>query len=216
MFPDLIWPDFQPMRSDGRLEEILGTLDESGIYIKEDFIDPKYVSIWKNYAEIQAKGKLFHESAIGKKSLQTKNASIRSDKIFWVHSFSESLKPIGDWLTCLSAELKNHFRISLDDIEAHFSIYSKGNHYDKHIDNSAGLTPRLFTFIFYLNPEWKPGDGGELVVYNPINQDDRIFTIAPKAGTFVLFRSDLFYHEVLPSQSDRYTFTGWLRRHARV
>jgi hypothetical protein len=34
-----------------------------------------------------------------------------------------------------------------------------------HFDSDAAVDGRRVTALTYLNPEWKPGDGGELVLY---------------------------------------------------
>ncbi|MBL7555162.1 MAG: 2OG-Fe(II) oxygenase [Bdellovibrionaceae bacterium] len=216
MSPSLNWPHFCHKLSDDRLKEILGQIDESGFYICDAFLDTESVIHWKQFIERHNDDRPFRDSTIGKKGHEVKNANIRSDKILWIHDFSGETQGIGDWLTELSAELKNYFRLPIDDIEAHFAIYPAGARYEKHIDNGTGLNNRLFTFIFYLNPNWKPGDGGELVIYDPNHSEQEICRVQPRGGTFVLFRSDLFHHEVLQAQVPRYSFTGWLRRHARI
>lgn len=191
-------------------------IEESGFYTSDAFLDSESVFYWKQYIETQNEGSQFRESNIGKKGHEVKNTNIRSDKILWIHEFSAETQAIGDWLTEFTAELKNYFRLPISDIEAHFAIYPSGARYEKHIDNGIGVNNRLFTFIFYLNPNWKPGDGGELVIYDPNNSEKEIRRVEPRGGTFVLFRSDLFHHEVLEAHVPRYTFTGWLRRYARV
>jgi len=216
MSPALNWPHFCHKLSDDRLKEILGQIEESGFYTNDAFLDSDSVLSWKQYVENLSQQNQFRESSIGKKGHEVKNTNIRSDKILWVHEFINETQSIGTWLHDFSIELKNYFRVPIDDIEAHFSIYPAGSHYGKHIDNGTGLNNRLFTFIFYLNPNWQPGDGGELVIYDPKNSEQEILQVAPRGGTFVLFRSDMFHHEVLEARVPRYTFTGWLRRHARV
>ena len=213
MFPDLIWPDFQPMHSSDQLHEILASLEDSGLYFKDSFIDPVITNAWQQYADICSKENQFRSSAIGIKESLNMNTSVRADSILWIDEFSGVLAPIGIWLHNLSDVLKNHFRVPLTTIESHFSIYSEGAHYDKHIDNGIEHNSRFFTFIFYLNPAWKSGDGGELVIYDPKQPQLSIHKIAPRSGTFVIFRSDLYYHEVLASRVPRYSFTGWLRRY---
>ncbi len=213
MLPDLSWPDFQTLHSSGQLQEILSALDESGLYFNPGFLDPTITNAWQQYAENQSIEDRFHQASIGRDESKMKDKSIRADSIFWIDEFSGAMTPIGQWLKQLSDELKNYFRVPLETIESHFSIYSKGAYYAKHIDNGPGQNSRFFTFIFYLNPDWKSEDGGELVIYDPKQPQRSILTIAPKSGTFVIFRSDLFYHEVLASLVPRYTFTGWLRRY---
>lgn len=214
MFPDLNWPDFQAVRSEGRVREILECIEDSGIYIAPNFIPLSSVTIWRAFAERQWAQNNFRNSHIGKRDQQIQNAEIRSDKILWVDPFSGPTRPIGKWLEALSSDLRDHFRVSIPEIESHFSFYSANARYDRHIDNAKGENSRVFTFIFYLNPDWKLGDGGELVIYDPGEPMKSLFRIAPTAGTFVLFRSELFYHEVLNSKVPRFALTGWLRRHA--
>ncbi len=189
-------------------------IEESGFYTSDAFLDTGSVMYWNDYIEKLNAANQFRDSTIGKQG--HKNAEIRSDKIFWLAEFSGLTQDIGHWLDDLRAALKNHFRMPADEIESHFSIYPAGASYGKHIDNASGENHRLFTFIFYLNPNWQPGDGGELVLYEPGRPDNKLKQIEPRGGTFVLFRSDLFHHEVLTAHKPRYTFTGWLRRHARV
>lgn len=194
----------------------MASIEGSGFYTNAAFLDNNSVLNWKQYAEKLSNQNLFRESFIGRKDHEIKNTGIRSDKILWIHEFSEETQSIGDWLTDFSNELKKYFRLPLEDIEAHFSIYAAGSRYQKHVDNGTGLNNRLFTFIFYLNQGWKPGDGGELIVYDPKQPEKELRRIEPRGGTFVLFRSDLFHHEVLEAQAPRYTLTGWFRRHARI
>lgn len=215
MFPALNWPDFQPMLSDGQCEQILSDLEESGLFTCDGFFDHKYIVELQNYCESLQKDNAFRQSAIGKKSIESKNIAIRSDSIFWIENFSGPMESIGKWLGSLADVLKLHFRQPISQIESHFSNYPPGSHYDKHKDNTSGEHQRLFTFIIYLNLNWKTGDGGELVIYQPDNPDRILKTVAPKAGTFVLFRSDLFAHEVRTANAHRSTFTGWLRRGPR-
>lgn len=190
----------------------MGQIEESGFYTCDAFLDSDSVKNWKQYAEKLSEKNQFRESSIGKKGFDVKNVGVRSDKIVWIHEFSGETTSIGQWLNYFSDELKNYFRLPIDDIEAHFSVYSAGARYGKHIDNGIGINNRLFTFIFYLNPSWQPGDGGELVIYAPQDPAQEIHRVQPRGGTFVLFRSDLFHHEVLEARVPRFTFTGWLRR----
>ena len=52
------------------------------------------------------------------------------------------------------------------------------------------------TCLVYLNPNWQPGDGGELQLLPFLNGD--AVTIAPRMDTAVLFLSDRLLHRVLP------------------
>ena len=218
MVPDLNWPDFQIMRSNGQLTELLTQLESSGIFQCPDLISANDNNVCKQFITENLEQGSFRNSSVGRKGHVTTNSDIRSDKTLWLQDANSDIqiktKKITKWIEELSHELKNFFRISLVEIESHFSIYAPGTFYQKHIDNRNQENPRVFTFIFYFNCDWQKEHGGELAIYNPENEAELLFTIPPKAGTFVIFKSDQFYHEVLTSRTNRYTLTGWLRRHA--
>ncbi|HMX26231.1 MAG TPA: 2OG-Fe(II) oxygenase, partial [Blastocatellia bacterium] len=60
----------------------------------------------------------------------------------------------------------------------------------------------------YLNDNWQAEAGGQLRLYLPEGSVD----VLPEAGTCALFRSDIFFHEVLPATKTRFSLTGWFRR----
>ena len=62
----------------------------------------------------------------------------------------------------------------------------------------------------YLNKQWQEGDGGQLVLYCD-EQDTKGIHIQPTFGTVVVFLSDEFPHEVLPSQRTRLSIAGCYR-----
>jgi len=70
----------------------------------------------------------------------------------------------------------------------------------------------VVSMVIYLNPNWQPGDGGELRLYP---SDGSVINIAPKAGTLALFLSEL-EHEVLPTLKPRYSITGWMLDEQRL
>lgn len=95
--------------------------------------------------------------------------------------------------------------LNLASSEFHFAVYPEGSFYRRHLDQFKERANRILTFIVYLNPNWKPGDGGELRIYRDDNQLD----IEPIYGRMVLFKSAVLEHEVLPTQIKRRSLTGW-------
>lgn len=83
----------------------------------------------------------------------------------------------------------------------------KGGCFPCHYDNSGRPSKRRITCLVYLNPDWKDGDGGELVLH-PFLQPEVV--IAPLLGRAVLFRSDVLLHSVRPAMAARFCFTIWL------
>ena len=97
--------------------------------------------------------------------------------------------------------------LGLDSFEGHFAVYSQGAHYGRHKDVFQTQDTRVLSLIIYLNSDWKPGMGGELVIHV-----EPAFVVEPKAGTLVLFLSHEFEHEVLKTECERNSLCGWFRK----
>ncbi len=155
----------------------------------------------------------FNKAAIGRGATKTQHAEIRGDFTLWIEeSTASSVQK--DFLTSLSVllqQLNRVFYLGLKRYETHFALYPAGAGYDKHVDNHRGSGARKITFILYLNERWQKEHGGELSLYQPENPDQLITRIEPTLGTFVLFRSDLFPHQVEKSFQPRLSVTGWFR-----
>ena len=66
--------------------------------------------------------------------------------------------------------------------------------------------------LLYLNSNWKPEDGGELMLYR---DELSPMKIEPLGGRLLVFESEM-EHEVLMSNADRYSITGWLKNKSRL
>ncbi len=151
----------------------------------------------------------FKQASIGQGNSKTIQTEIRRDAVLWLEEHTTGVA--GEflaWLTELRTELNRELFLSLVEAELHFALYPAGGFYRKHIDNFRGSSARLVTVILYLNPDWQPEQGGQLKMY----LDNKTLEVAPKAGTLVLFLSERFEHEVLPTEQERLSLTGWLRR----
>jgi len=77
-----------------------------------------------------------------------------------------------------------------------------------HYDNPGPPSNRAVTAILYLNPQWRDGDGGELVLQPFCAGAARV---APRHNRLAIFYSDRTLHRVMPSTaSTRYALTVWL------
>lgn len=108
-------------------------------------------------------------------------------------------------------QLIKHFNrvcyLGIKDFETHYAYYPKGKGYEIHRDRFKKNPHRLISFVFYLNENWKYGDGGELVLYD----EDKlpIKTIEPTENRLAIFLSETL-HEVLSCNKERRSITGWL------
>lgn len=107
--------------------------------------------------------------------------------------------------------LRQQMFLPLKWIEAHYAYYGVGQTYQKHWDNFQGGNARLITFVFYLNQSWEKNHGGELVLFDPQQEDLEIKKIEPLFNRLVLFKSDYFPHQVNLAHNERLSLTGWIR-----
>eukprot|EP00038_Savillea_parva_P010379 m.189906 g.189906 ORF g.189906 m.189906 type:complete len:366 (+) comp17887_c0_seq1:180-1277(+) len=82
-----------------------------------------------------------------------------------------------------------------------------GGCFPLHYDNPGPPNRRILTCLVYLNPQWSPGDGGELQLV-PFCADKVV--IPPLHNRLVIFRSDRLLHRVLPARVPRCCFTVWI------
>jgi len=107
-----------------------------------------------------------------------------------------------------------------------------GSRFARHIDNTTNDGRRL-TLLIYLNPGWKPEQGGALRLtplskfdaksksnINSNNKDDSIvdenelnyadaIDVLPDCGRLAMFYSADIPHEVMPTYGDRHAITLW-------
>ncbi len=148
-------------------------------------------------------------AGIGNESLLTHNKLIRSDKIYWLDR-AHNNTPENDFFDLMDRFilfLNSSCYTGITGYEFHYAWYEKGSFYKKHLDQFRNNSSRAYTMIMYLNVDWKPADGGELCIYH----DDHLQTIAPENGKCVFFKSSELEHEVLVTQENRLSITGWLK-----
>lgn len=151
----------------------------------------------------------FTQASVGQGSNKGIHEQIRRDAILWLEdNEAGAVQAFLTWLADLRSSLNQELFLGLVESEMHFALYPQGGFYRKHIDNFRGGSARLVTVILYLNQAWQPQDGGELRFY----VNDNFIDITPEAGKLVLFLSENFEHEILPTEQERLSLTGWLRR----
>ncbi|MEQ4620648.1 2OG-Fe(II) oxygenase [Providencia vermicola] len=185
------------------LNKLIDSLSTQGWYVWDDFL---------NLSEIQAIKSCIpeklHDARIGNGESLQDNKTIRGDQTIWLES--EMGAPIAEYMAKMDVirqALNQQCYMGLRDFETHFCRYSNGAFYKKHVDNFQGQGRRKVTTVLYMNEAWQRGDGGELVVYD--HQDNKLFQLDPLAGRMIVFMSEEFPHEVLPTQQKRESIAGW-------
>ncbi len=196
---------------EAKFELLAASIHASGYAVMDDFMDaPSCKILLLGMQALQAKG-LLRKAGIGMGSEYQRNETIRGDEIFWIEKSDEA--KIEDAFLHQLHTLMVYFNRScyagIRDYEAHFAAYAPNAFYKRHRDQLKGNGNRKFTFIFYLNADWKQADGGELRMYLPSIDQESSIDISPISGRFVCFLSDEFEHEVLITHVQRYSITGW-------
>ena len=190
-----------------KLNKIIDNIADEGYIILDDVLDEKTVQVLAK----RIRGlKGLKEAKIGRGNERQNVSTIRSDKTLWLEGKDESEKAYLTWMKSLKQNINKELYLGLHEYEAHFAHYEEGAFYQKHVDVLKGSNKRLLTTVFYLTADWKEGDGGELLIYDEKGQSI-LEKVEPKMGRMVVFLSDKFPHEVLPSKIDRYSIAGWFR-----
>jgi len=186
--------------------QITDALVEDGYIIIENSFNSPLASSLKNYALHETD---FKRAGIsGAADLHLDNTR-RRDKIHWLEHDAKVQSEFLDFADGLREHLNRELYLGLSYYESHFAIYDEGAFYEKHYDSFKNFKNRVVTTVYFLNEEWSDEDGGELVVYDA--KDKFLAKVTPKADTLVVFMSERFPHEVLPTKKKRYSIAGWFR-----
>lgn len=152
----------------------------------------------------------FRKAGVGKNKSFNIDALTRTDKISWIDNASPAGVAWNYWAASLQTFLNTQLYLGLFSFESHFSHYSDGGFYQKHQDAFSGQNNRILSIVTYLNRDWVSTDAGELVLFTGDKGGTPIL-ISPQFGTLVAFLSEEVPHEVLMTNSDRYSIAGWFR-----
>lgn len=174
------------------------------------FVDPIFSSRLQQKANLRLQMQLFRDAGLA--ASNQVQSQIRNDKIFWLDAKLPDLSEIESSalhsLDQLRQQIRTDLRVSLGEVECHYAFYEKGHFYKRHRDTTSQNNKRIFSFVLYLNDNWKEDDGGALMAYG---NEKILFSIQPEIGKMILFRSEL-EHEVLITNRDRLSLTGWFRQ----
>ena len=181
------------------------TLAENDFVVVDDFLpDVLLKEVLHFFTEQETE---FRPAKIGQAHLEQRIPEIRSDMTYWLDKQrDQKLQVFFELIEELMEKLKRELFLSLQGYEFHFALYPPGGFYKPHLDQFDARSNRMISFIIYLNPNWKAGDGGEL----RIHKKERKIDIEPIMNRAVLFRSDTVLHEVLSATKPRRSLTGWL------
>ena len=196
------------------IDDIAAGLDQHGFVLLAEFLpDSLAKQLYREAKRLSIS--TFEPAGIGRHSSSQLDAQVRNDSTLWLSDNTLTQQCYLDWMEQLRLGLNRRLYLGLDDFECHFSHYAKGQFYKRHLDAfqrdiSAQRSHRFLSTVFYLNPNWQKNDAGELLSYSK-DQLIPLLTVQPVLNTGIIFLSDTFPHEVIASQTDRYSIAGWYR-----
>ena len=200
--------------ADQLIDDIADALAQQGFIQLQDFLPESLANSLLDEAKSLA-ASAFKPAGIGRHSKAQKNTQIRSDSTLWLNGDSAPQKLYLDWMQQLKIGLNRRLFMGLNEFECHYSHYSKGDFYQRHLDAfksdvSTTSSNRMLSSVYYLNQNWDNNDGGELLIYQD-QQTSPLLKVSPVFNRCVMFLSNTFPHEVLASQCDRFSIAGWFR-----
>ena len=200
------------------MEDLLNHISQeiynNSYVVVDDFVDEGFrKALLKEQIDLLNQGQ-FTKAAIGKGDQKQVRTEIRSDEVLWMDSTALSPLQAIFWekVTEVQQVLNRRCFLGLKSFEGHFARYPIGSFYKRHLDQFHAVPHRIVTVILYLNESWTEADGGQLRMYFPQEDgSERVKDVLPLGGRLVVFLSEEIPHEVLPTQKDRISITGWLR-----
>ena len=196
------------------LDHISQEIYNNSYVVVDDFVDEGFrKALLKEQIDLLNQGQ-FTKAAIGKGDQRQVRTEIRSDEVLWMDSTALSPLQAIFWEKVAEVQqvLNRRCFLGLKSFEGHFARYPIGSFYKRHLDQFHAVPHRIVTLILYLNESWTESDGGQLRMYFPQEDgSERMEDVLPLGGRLVVFLSEEIPHEVLPTQKDRISITGWLR-----
>ncbi len=181
----------------------------SGISVRDQFLAPSQIHSLVECAQLRRARGEFDAARIGRDQNLQHRKEIRGDSICWITPpLSPAEQGLLDELEYLRQELNREAFLGLFELELHYSWYPPGAGYARHVDQPHGRVQRQVSVMLYLNEDWTPEAGGQLRIFDAAcgHRD-----IEPIAGRLVHFLTPGREHEVLPTQRNRWSVSGWFR-----
>lgn len=196
--------------SEACFQRIAEGVREHGYVVLPDALPRQLAdALWKQAHETAPAR--FRPAGIGRLEHRDRNRFVRTDEITWIEGHTAATREWLAWAEQLRLQLNRALMLGLFSFESHFAHYAPGAFYRRHFDAFKGETNRILSLVAYLNHDWAPDDGGELLIYREATTGTEPLRVTPAFGTLVAFLSEDFPHEVLRAQRDRYSIAGWYR-----
>ncbi|MFQ3172978.1 MAG: Rps23 Pro-64 3,4-dihydroxylase Tpa1-like proline 4-hydroxylase [Flavobacterium sp.] len=190
-------------------EALITTYIDNKVGISEKFLSDDLANNLKQNLLALSQQDLLIAAGTGNSQSIVYDSAVRSDSIFWLDKKNNNAfeNAFFEQIEAFISYLNKSCFTGITGYEFHYSLYEKGDFYLQHFDQFQSNPSRKYSMISYLNSDWQPSDGGELLIH----QENYNQKITPIQGKTVFFKSDELLHEVLVTQNTRMSITGWLK-----
>jgi len=200
--------------TESMLAAIANELDAHGWSVCRGFISHSEVADLREKLRAWWEEGELRQAGIGRgKSFQVRE-DIRGDYVRWLDFSTGGAFSVFHerHIEPLRIAVNRRLFLGIQEYEAHVTVYPPDAFYTRHVDQFQDAAHRKLSVILYLNDaDWTHDDGGELRLFIPQDNGERIVDVLPEGGTLVAFLSHEIPHEVLPTRRERFSLTGWFR-----
>jgi SM-20-related protein len=188
---------------------LIDSFIEDKVGIAENFLSVSLAAHLKDNLIGLFENKKLLSAGVGNDAVVNQDKLIRSDVIYWLDRKHQNQyeNDFFDLMDQFVIYLNRTCYTGITGYEFHYTLYESGTFYKKHIDQFQNNGSRQYSMIMYLNTDWKVADGGELRIYHVDEEQN----ISPNNGKSVFFKSSDLAHEVLLTNKQRMSITGWLK-----
>ena len=220
-------------------KDVLTGLQRNGFAVVPDFVTSNTVEALKRDVALLHREGRFSTAGVGEMNNRVDGLVRKCEQCFVFPQFkhkgggdAHGRSMLYESIDSLRADLTAGCGVELDGMltEGLYATYPNGGFYRRHVDSVPGTASdvRQWSYLLYLNTEWKEEDGGCLRVFEPHetsdgsegSQGERGFTedILPEGGTLALLMSRDVEHLVRETSAERQCIVGWFREYqeARV
>ena len=207
-------------------KDALTGLQRNGFAVLPDFVTSNTVEALKRDVTLLQREGRFSTAGVGEMNNRVDGLVRKCEQCFVFPQYkhkgggdAQGRSMLYESIDSLRADLTAGCGVELDGMltEGLYATYPNGGFYRRHVDSVPGTASdvRQWSYLLYLNTEWKEEDGGCLRIHTdgggeeaPPGAAPSFVDVEPRAGTLVVFRSTI-PHEVLDTDAERLAVAGW-------
>jgi SM-20-related protein len=184
-------------------------LDTPGVLVHDGWLGRPTAEAVRGELEALVRAGALRPAGVSRSAAHRVDADTRGDTIAWLapETAGPAVARLLAGFDALREVLNREAYLGLARAEIQLARYPGGGaRYRRHRDAFPGRSNRRLTALYYLNPAWRPADGGllrcQLEAGGPLD-------VEPIADRLVCFLSERVEHEVLPAYAPRLAVTAW-------